>query len=203
MTGVWLEHAPRSLELRVRGACVRRGGCVATAFAKATPNERRALQLARLEGGNAVPRQIDVWVGSGLVRLVRQKLRNGVVFTTFSAARQAGRDQTSAGRRGRRRELVTVTSADRSRFLPGRRAACRGRARTLRRGTANVRRASRCGRTGTGAAIHLQLTGRRLDRIREERLTRPRRRHGGNMAKIARRCVFFRAFPDGAGARGR
>ncbi len=57
---------------------------MATAFAKATPNERRALQLARLEGGHAVPRQIDVWVGSGLVRLFRQKLRNGVVFTTFS-----------------------------------------------------------------------------------------------------------------------
>lgn len=55
------------------------------AFAKATPNERRALQLARLQGRDAVPRQIDVWVGSdGLVRLVRQKLRNGVVFTTFS-----------------------------------------------------------------------------------------------------------------------
>ena len=32
-----------------------------------------------------MPRQIDVWVGSdGLVRLVRQKLGNGVVFTTFS-----------------------------------------------------------------------------------------------------------------------
>jgi hypothetical protein len=59
---------------------------VEEAFAKATPEERTALRLARLQDGNAALGQIDVWVGDdGLVRWMRQELgEDGIVTTSLS-----------------------------------------------------------------------------------------------------------------------